>query len=711
MSRRRRQTTIPSAGLPPDAPPDPRDEGEPDDAELTDDGPVLEFPPDEELDQEEAESLGTRPPIEMYLSEIRQIPLLTREQEVELAKQVAAGSEAAKKRMVESNLRLVVMLARRYQNRGLPLGDLIAEGNIGLIRAVEKFRWDRGTRFSTYATWWIRQAIQRALANQARLIRLPVHVEAQLGKYRRTRERLTQDRGQPPEMAEVAAELGVTVKDLEALEEASKMPLSLDMTVGGEGEGVQLKDVVRRPGPDRGRGHRGSPAPAGEPAGAPRRPAAQGAGDPRRPLRPRRRDAHDARVDRAAAGRHPGARAADRGRGPRQAPPAARGARHRVADRVRRGPRTAKSARWRDGRPVARRSSPRLSGELLRRVGREVSVSSLDILFLSKEDVDAVDLGLDEAMDAIELGLRAHGEKKVVMPSKDHLALDRSERHWNILKGYVEPIDVAGVKVIGDFEGNYRFGLPSELALITLYRTDTGAPFAILDGTLITWMRTGAVTAVGAKYLAPERPRVLGHVGARGTAWYNVPMLDRLFDFEEIRVTSKRPESRERFAARMSEQLGKPVAVKATVEETVRDADIIIDASRLVTAEVLVKDAWVKPGALIQPYGVEQSVESSLPLTVDKMVVDDWNQCQKSEYGQFAGMIRAGALRAEHIHGEIGEIVAGRKPGRESPRERILFWHKGFAISDIVLGHLAYEKARAKGIGTVLSYYRRPRDM
>ena len=647
----------------------------------------------------------------MYLSEIRQIPLLTREQEVELAKQVAAGSEAAKKRMVESNLRLVVMLARRYQNRGLPLGDLIAEGNIGLIRAVEKFRWDRGTRFSTYATWWIRQAIQRALANQARLIRLPVHVEAQLGKYRRTRERLTQERGQPPEMAEVAAELGVTVKDLEALEEASKMPLSLEMTVGGEGEGVQLKDVV----PDRDQ--------TGAAAIADLLRRQESLRELLDDLPPKERAIlvdrfglggeapHDARVDRAAAGRHAGARAADRGRGPRQAPAAARGARHRVADRVRRWPRTPSRRPGGTGGRSRRRSSPRRSGELCRRIGRELSVSSLDILFLSKEDVDAVDLGLGEAMDAIELGLRAHGEKKVVMPSKDHLALDRSERHWNILKGYVEPIDVAGVKVIGDFEGNYRFGLPSELALITLYRTDTGAPFAILDGTLITWMRTGAVTAVGAKYLAPDRPRVLGHVGARGTAWYNVPMLDRLFDFEEIRVTSKRPESRERFAARMSEQLGKPVAVKATVEETVRDADIIIDASRLVTPEVLVKDAWVKPGALIQPYGVEQSVESSLPLTVDKMVVDDWNQCQKSEYGQFAGMIRAGALRAEHIHGEIGEIVAGRKPGRESPRERILFWHKGFAISDIVLGHLAYEKARAKGIGTVLSYYRRPRDM
>jgi len=237
----------PERRLQPDSPPDPSDEAEADDPDLTDDGPVLELPPDEELDAEEAESPSHRPAIETYLSEIRQIPLLTREQEVELAKQVAAGNEAAKKQMVESNLRLVVMLARRYQNRGLPLSDLIAEGNIGLIRAVEKFRWDRGTRFSTYATWWIRQAIQRALANQARLIRLPVHVEAQLGKYRRTRERLTQERGQPPEMAEVAAALGLTVKDLEGLEEASKMPLSLEMRVGGEGEGVQLKDVV----PDR----------------------------------------------------------------------------------------------------------------------------------------------------------------------------------------------------------------------------------------------------------------------------------------------------------------------------------------------------------------------------------------------------------------------------------------------------------------------------
>ncbi len=335
----------------------------------------------------------------------------------------------------------------------------------------------------------------------------------------------------------------------------------------------------------------------------------------------------------------------------------------------------------------------------------------IELLFLSKEDVESLDLGLDEIVDAIEAGLRAHGQQRVIMPSKDHLVLDYPEKLFNILKGYVEPVNVCGVKVISDFQKNYEYGLPSELALLTLMSPETGAPMAIMDATLITWMRTGAVTAVGAKFLASEKPRVLGHIGARGTARYNVPMLDLLFDFEEIRITSKRPESRERFAAEMSALLGKLVLALDTCEATVRDADIIIDASRLLEHQVLVRDEWVKPGALVQPYGAVLSVAPTLPFSVDKMVVDDWNQCQQSQYGQFAGMVQAGELRTEHIYGEIGEIVAGLKPGRTSQEERILFWHKGFAISDIVLGHLAYQKAREKGVGTPLVYYRDPRDM
>jgi len=176
----------------------------------------------------------------------------------------------------------------------------------------------------------------------------------------------------------------------------------------------------------------------------------------------------------------------------------------------------------------------------------------IDLLFLSKEDVDALDLDVQEILDAVEMGLRAHGEQQVILPSKDHLALDYPEKLFNILKGYVAPIQSCGVKVLGDFQKNYEHGLPSELSTLLLMRPETGAPYAIINSTAITWMRTGAVTAIGAKHLARRDARVLGHIGARGTSWYNVAMLDRIFDFEEIRVTSLRPESRERFAATMS---------------------------------------------------------------------------------------------------------------------------------------------------------------
>lgn len=338
-------------------------------------------------------------------------------------------------------------------------------------------------------------------------------------------------------------------------------------------------------------------------------------------------------------------------------------------------------------------------------------MTEINTLFISKEDIDSLDLSSKDIMDAIEKGLLAHGQKKVIMPPKDHLNIVHPDKHFNILKSYVEPANAAGVKIIGDFHGNYEHNLPSELSTLILMSPETGAPHAIINSTSTTWMRTGAVTAVGAKYLAKKDSKVLGHIGCRGTAWYNIPMLDSIYDFDEIRVTSRRPESRERFADAMSTQLGKPVIVKETTAETVKDADIIIDASRLLDPEILVHNSDVKPGALIQPYGVTESVERALPLTVDKMVVDDWNQAIHSEYGQFKQMIDDGELRDEHIYSDIGEIVAGLKPGRENDQERILFWHKGFSISDVMIGQLIYERAKEAGIGINLPFYKSPRDM
>jgi RNA polymerase sigma factor (sigma-70 family) len=144
--------------------------------------------------------------------------------------------------MVEANLRLVIKIARRYMNRGLPLADLIEEGNLGLLRAVRKYRWERGTRFSTYGVWWIRQFIVRAIANQARLIRLPVHVEALYSKYLRAKERLTRELERRPTIEEIAQALEVPVEHLDGLEDVAATPLSLETPVG-EGTGV-LADVV-----------------------------------------------------------------------------------------------------------------------------------------------------------------------------------------------------------------------------------------------------------------------------------------------------------------------------------------------------------------------------------------------------------------------------------------------------------------------------------
>ena len=196
----------------------------------------------EDVDQRQETRDTSRANLAVYFQEIGGIPLLTAAEETALGRRVQAGDEAAKQRMVEANLRLVVQIARRYRNRGLALPDLIEEGNIGLLRAVEKFDPDRGARFSTYATWWIRQAVTRALANQARTIRLPVHVELLLGRYAREHTRLTQELKRPPTPAELAKALGTTEDQVAELEELRLQPLSLDRPA--DVRAPRLSDII-----------------------------------------------------------------------------------------------------------------------------------------------------------------------------------------------------------------------------------------------------------------------------------------------------------------------------------------------------------------------------------------------------------------------------------------------------------------------------------
>ena len=190
-------------------------------------------------------------PVRMYLKEIGQVKLLSAEEEIELAKLVSEGDQKAKNKLTEANLRLVVSIAKKYSGRGLHILDLIQEGNTGLIRAVDKFDWTKGNKFSTYATWWIRQAITRAIADQARTIRVPVHMVEVINKATRCNRKLVQELGREPTVEEIAAELGLPVEKIIEANRTAADTLSLDTPVGDE-EDTSIGSFVedeRTPGP------------------------------------------------------------------------------------------------------------------------------------------------------------------------------------------------------------------------------------------------------------------------------------------------------------------------------------------------------------------------------------------------------------------------------------------------------------------------------
>jgi RNA polymerase primary sigma factor len=213
-------------------------------------GPTGEDPEEEEV-AEARSAAGLEDPVRAYLNEIGRVRLLTAAEEVELAMQIEAGSDHARRRLTEANLRLVVSVARRYTSSGMPLLDLVQEGNIGLMRAVEKFDHRRGFKFSTYATWWIRQAISRAVADKARTIRLPVHVGERYSQLLRTTRTLTQELGRDPTEEEIARAAGLRVDQVRSLVSAAREPVSLEVPIGDD-DGGRLGDLIEdaAPGPE-----------------------------------------------------------------------------------------------------------------------------------------------------------------------------------------------------------------------------------------------------------------------------------------------------------------------------------------------------------------------------------------------------------------------------------------------------------------------------
>ena len=200
-------------------------------------------PVEEEIDISVPEGISIDDPVRMYLKEIGKVPLLTADEEIELAQRMEQGDEEAKKRLCEANLRLVVSIAKRYVGRGMLFLDLIQEGNLGLIKAVEKFDYRKGYKFSTYATWWIRQAITRAIADQARTIRIPVHMVETINKLIRVSRQLLQEYGREPQPEEIAAEMGIPEDKVREIIKIAQEPVSLETPIGEE-EDSHLGDFI-----------------------------------------------------------------------------------------------------------------------------------------------------------------------------------------------------------------------------------------------------------------------------------------------------------------------------------------------------------------------------------------------------------------------------------------------------------------------------------
>ncbi len=216
--------------------------------DIVEDTAAEEVEPIEDISQIEseiaaAEGIGVDDPVRMYLKEIGKVPLLTPEEEKEIATRMAEGDEEARKQLAEANLRLVVSVAKKYVGKGLLFLDLIQEGNLGLIKAVEKFDYRKGYKFSTYATWWIRQAITRAIADQARTIRIPVHMVETINKLIRCQRQLVQDLGREPRPEEIAQEMGISVEKVREIKKVAQEPVSLETPIGEE-EDSHLGDFI-----------------------------------------------------------------------------------------------------------------------------------------------------------------------------------------------------------------------------------------------------------------------------------------------------------------------------------------------------------------------------------------------------------------------------------------------------------------------------------
>ena len=317
-------------------------------------------------------------------------------------------------------------------------------------------------------------------------------------------------------------------------------------------------------------------------------------------------------------------------------------------------------------------------------------------LVLSQADV-AQCVGSGEALEMVEYVFAEWGKGRIVMPPKVTLDMSASgaESWSNAMPAYVVSRGAAGVKWIGGHGGNAQRGLPYIIGVILLTDPQTGETLAIMDGALITTLRTGASAAIACKYLARKDPRTIAIIGAGTQGRSCMASLHLLYRSAAVRIADASEERRSAFRKEMSEQAGNKITEAEDVEAAVRGADIVV----LVTTATspIVRKAWIAEGALVLGMGSYQQIEDAIATSADKIVVDSWDQA--AHRGDLRSLVGKGKIERRHVYAELGEIVAGRKPGRATDQEHILVALVGLGAHDICIAQHVYRRALEMGLG------------
>ena len=323
-------------------------------------------------------------------------------------------------------------------------------------------------------------------------------------------------------------------------------------------------------------------------------------------------------------------------------------------------------------------------------------MNEIELLYLSHADVVATDVGMTEIFEALETAFREHGEGRAEMPPKPGIHPGGGDNFIHAMPAYIPALESAGVKWVSGFPGNQSLGLPYINGLLILNDPATGVPLAVMDCVWITGARTGAATALSAKYLARSESSVVGVLGCGVQARTNLEGLQAAFPLERVMAYDIHTELAETYALEMAARFGVEGVAVSTTEEAVKGCDIVVTAGPILkTPHATIQPGWLDQGAFAALVDFDSYWHADAIGEVDKFCTDDAPQLRfYQEQGYFQGI--------PPVHADLGELVTGRKPGREDPAERTMAANLGLALDDMAVAPLIYDKAMREGIGVRL---------